>query len=204
MRSNCSGRWRAGIPTTVRDGRDLLAQTLAERAETFMRRGHHTEALADFEEVVELTKSVKDGELFRAFHALTKARLGDLSALALLANEVRDTVKHAGHEGRAYYSSYFMASYDVACLHAALARLALQDQGKPLAERQQLAQQDLDRTLELLDKARATGEFKGMIRLEEVRREPLLDLLRSNPRLQLLKMDLAFPDNPFGAQGKSP
>ena len=54
-----------------------------------------------------------------------------------------------------------MMYYDAACVHAALAQLALQDQGKPPAERQQLAQRDLDRTLELLDKARATGEFKG-------------------------------------------
>ena len=56
-----------------------------------------------------------------------------------------------------------MTYYDAACIHAALAKLALEDQEKPLAERQRLAQRDLDRALELLDKARATGEFKGMI-----------------------------------------
>ena len=36
-----------------------------------------------------------------------------------------------------------------------------------------------------------------MIRLDEIRREPTLDLLRANLRFQLLIMDLAFPDNPF-------
>ena len=91
-----------------------------------------------------------------------------------------------------------MIYYDAACIHAALAKLALQDQGKPPAERQRLAQSDLERALELLDKARAAGEFKGMIHLDEVRRERLLDPLRSHPRFQLLMMDLAFPDDPFG------
>ncbi len=90
-----------------------------------------------------------------------------------------------------------MTYYDAACVHAALASLALEDQGEPSAQRHQLARRDLDRALELLDKARETGEFKGMIRFGEIRREPTLDLLRANPRFQLLILDLAFPDNPF-------
>ncbi len=36
-----------------------------------------------------------------------------------------------------------------------------------------------------------------MIRLDEMRKESLLDPLRTNPRFQLLMMDLAFPDDPF-------
>jgi len=97
-----------------------------------------------------------------------------------------------------------MVFYDAACIHAALARLALEDQEKPSSERRRLADRDMERALELLDKARATGEFKGMIRLDEVRRETLLDPLRTNPRFQLLMMDLEFPDSPFGATEKSP
>ena len=38
-----------------------------------------------------------------------------------------------------------------------------------------------------------------MIHLDEIRKERLLDPLRSHPRFQLLMMDLAFPDDPFGA-----
>ncbi len=90
-----------------------------------------------------------------------------------------------------------MLYYDAACLHAALAKLALQDPGKPPVERQQLAQPDLDRALDLLDKARSDKEFQGMIRLDEVRKETLLDPLRTNPRFQLLMMDLEFPEDPF-------
>jgi hypothetical protein len=142
--------------------------------------------------------------LFGVFHALTKARLGDLSAMTALGDQVRENVEAgAGPQGFAIYD-YSMVYYDAACVHAALARLALQDQAKPLAERQQLAQRDLDRTLELLDNARATGEFKGMIRLDEVRRDPTLDLLRAHPRFQLLMMDLPFPENPIGAERKLP
>ncbi len=88
-------------------------------------------------------------QLLQLFHALTKARLGDLSALAHLGKQVGTTLR----ERTGYGSGYWMTYYDAACVHAALARLALQDQEKPLAERQQLAQPDLDRTLELLDNA---------------------------------------------------
>ena len=56
--------------------------------------------------------------------------------------------------------------------------IRIEDQAKPEAVRHQLAQRDLDRTLDLLSQARATGEFKGMIRLDEVRRNPTLDMLR--------------------------
>jgi hypothetical protein len=73
----------------------------------------------------------------------------------------------------------------------------LQDRGRPPSERQRLADRDLERALDLLDKARSQGEFKKIIRLEEVRRESLLAVLRSHPRFQALMMDLAFPDDPF-------
>jgi serine/threonine-protein kinase len=208
-----SGRWIQMLrllarrdPRNLWIGRRRIADALAERGESWTRLGRFTEALADFEEVIELTRGTKDEELFRVFYALTKARLGDLSALALLGDQVRDILKAgAGHEGGALtYSLYWMVYFDAACVHAALAQLALQDQGRPPAERRQLADREVGRALDSLDKARATGEFKGMIRLDEVRRETLLDPLRTNPRFQLLMMDLEFPDSPFGATEKSP
>jgi hypothetical protein len=92
-----------------------------------------------------------------------------------------------------------MNCYDAACLFAALARLPLRDQEKTMAERRRLSQRDFERALDLLDMMRAPGEFKEGIPLDEIRREPLLDPLRSHPRFQLLMMDLAFPDDPFGS-----
>jgi hypothetical protein len=90
-----------------------------------------------------------------------------------------------------------MLCYDAACAHAALAKVTLHDRGRPPAERQNLARRDIERALEFLDKSRAEGEFLGEINLDEVRREPLLDPLRSHPQFQLLMMDLAFPVDPF-------
>jgi hypothetical protein len=128
---------------------------------------------------------------------LTKARLGDLSQLALLGDQVRRTVRvGAGDGGRTVYN-YWMTYYDAACVHAGLAQLARQDQESPSAERQRLAPQEYEHALELLGKSRATGEFSGMIRLDEIRRERLLDPLRSDPRFRLLMMDLAMPADPF-------
>jgi eukaryotic-like serine/threonine-protein kinase len=185
-------------------GRTKLGNALAGRAETLIRLGSHAEAVADYEEILELSRGVKARELYAVFHALTKARLGDLSALSVLGDQVRETVgAGAGYKGAVVYD-YYMLHYDAACVHAALAQLALQDRARTPPERQQRAQLDLDRAVENLDQARSTGEFRGTVRFDEIRREPLLDPLRSNPRFQLLMMDLAFPDNPFGAERKSP
>ena len=161
-----------------------------------MRLGRHAEALADFEEILELSRGTKYGDLFGAFHALTKARLGDLSALALLGDQVRETLR-LGVGQKTHIYGYYMLYYDAACIHCALAKRRSRIGANHWPNAGELAQRDLDRALELLDKARATGEFKRMIRLDEVRTEPLLDPLRANPRFQLLMMDLAFPDDPF-------
>jgi serine/threonine-protein kinase len=180
-------------------GRIELWAALGERGETWTRLGRLTEALADFQEALEIAhdNGSKEEEMFRAFHALTKARLGDLSELALLGDQIRAILKVGAVRGGETVYRYWMVYYDAACVHAALVQPTLQDQGRPPAERQRLADRDLERALELLDKARAADEFKEMIRLEEIRREHLLDPLRSHPRFQLLMLDLAFPDDPF-------
>ena len=165
-----------------------------------MRMGRYAASSADFEEVVELTRETRAGELFRAFHALAKARIGDLSALGLIRDEIRETLKiGAGFQSESPYV-YYMIYYDAACIHAALAGLALQDQGGSRAERQRFADRDLESAVELLDKARATGEFEGAVKCDEIRRERLLDPLHSHPRFQLLMMDLTFPSDPFDAR----
>jgi hypothetical protein len=93
--------------------------------------------------------------------------------------------------------AYYMLNYDGASLYAALAKLGLQQQGKQSAGRALPVHEDLDRALVLLEKARSTGEFKEVVGLDEIRREALLDPLRTEPRFQLLMMDLAFPTEPF-------
>jgi serine/threonine-protein kinase len=177
-----------------------LSSALAGRAETFMYLRRHAEAAADFEEILGvLTKDNRSSELFRAFHALSRARLGDLSALALVDREIRDKFV-AGRAASHVYPFFWMNCYDAACLFSAMAKLSLQDQGKTLAERQRLSQRDLERALDLLDTIRAPGEWPKEsipVVLDDIRREPLLDPLRSHPRFQLLMMDLAFPDDPF-------
>jgi tetratricopeptide (TPR) repeat protein len=188
-------------PRNVWIGRSRLAVALEERGESRMRLGRLAEALADFEEVIELTHGTKGEELARLFRALTKARMGDLSELALWGDQVRDILKVGATRGGVSTAGafYFMLCYDAACVQAALAQLTLRDQGKPQAERQRLADRDRERALGLLDKARSEDEFKDPILLDEIRRERLLDPLRSHPRFQLLMMDLAFPDDPFGS-----
>jgi tetratricopeptide (TPR) repeat protein len=189
-------------PHNRKIGLSELSGALATRGEILMRLGRHAEAIADFDEVVGLTKGDRSSELFRAFHALSKARLGDLSALALMDREIRDTFV-GGLAGFRVYSIYLMTCYDAACIFAALSKRSLQDQGITVGERQRLSQRALERALDLLDRMRVPGEFGNAIPLDEIRKEPLLDPLRSHPRFQDLMMDLAFPDKPFAAGGKA-
>jgi tetratricopeptide (TPR) repeat protein len=183
-------------PGNLNVNRTELATTIAARAEILMRLGRHAEALTDFEEILDLTRRTKDGDLYQAFRGVTKARLGDLSALQLLGDQVRETVKvGAGNEGPPAFN-YWMTYYDGACIHAALSKLALEQRGRPASERERLARSDLERAMQLLDKARKAAEFR-MIRPDEVRREKLLDPLRSRPDFRLLMMDVAFPAEPF-------
>jgi tetratricopeptide (TPR) repeat protein len=187
-------------------GRNRLASFLAERAETWTRLGRFTEALPDFKEAAELAHSIgsRGEELYQAFHALTKARLGDLSELALRRDEICNTVNAGTGVGRSSVYGYVMLYYDAACVHAALAQLAAQDKKSLPAERRRVADRDIRRALELLDTAHATGEFKGWYRLDTVRSERLLDALRAHPKFQLLMMDLEFPDDVFGFRRASP
>ena len=180
-----------------------LWQFLAGRAETLLRLGRNKQALADFEEILALVRDTMYGELFRAFRALTSARLGDSSPLALLADEVRETLRlGAGSDGPKKYTGYYITNFDASCIHSALAGRTLDDKAKPLENRRQLAEGDIASALRFLDRARITGEFHSMISLDELRREPLLDPLRSDPRFRALLLDLEFPDNPFRAEGK--
>jgi tetratricopeptide (TPR) repeat protein len=181
------------------NGRRLLWAALGERAETWTRLGRFNEALADFQDALDLAheNGDKEEDMFRTFHALTKARLGDLSELALLGDRVREILNIGAVRGGETVYNYWMLCYDAACVHAALAQLALRDQGRSPAERQQRADRDLERALDLLDEARSSDEFKEMIRLDEVQKETLLDPLRSQPRFQFLMMDLAMPADPF-------
>ena len=180
------------------ENRELLWESIAEQGETLMRLGRHTEALANFGELIESARASRSLEVYRAFHTLSKARLGDLSELAQREDRIRAILGVPDPDGAARYHLLY---FDMACLQAALARLAFEPRERPQAEPRRLAQPDLDRALQLLDEARAAGEFPGMIRLDEIRREPLLEPLRTNPRFQLLlmdMMDLEFPDDPFG------
>ncbi|HKI20933.1 MAG TPA: hypothetical protein VKA15_23780, partial [Isosphaeraceae bacterium] len=177
------------------ENREMLWASIAEQGETLMRLGRYTEALVDFEELVQSAQGSRSLEVYRAFHALTKARLGDLSELTHIEDLVRDILRVSGVESAGRYNLLY---FDAACLQAALAKRALEARERLPAEQRRLAHRDLDRALDILDKARAAGEFKGIISLGEIRRESLLDPLRSNPRFRLLMMDLVFPDSPFG------
>ena len=185
-------------PSNLQIGQRGLSGALAGRAELLMRLGRHAEAITDFEEIIVLTSGNRHSELFRAFHALTKARLErSVGPGSRGSRDARHTFT-GGMAGRRVYHFFWMNCYDTACLFAALAKLSLQDQGRTVEERQRLYQRDLERALDLLDRMRAPGEYGKSIPLDEIRKEPLLDPLRANPRFQRPDDGSGVPpDNPF-------
>ena len=107
----------------LRLARRLLAKALEQRAEAWTRIGRPTEALADYKEALDLTHGTKEEEILQAFNALTKARMGDLSDMALLGDKVRDRLEgRTRQEGENLYHGDILY-YDAACIHAALAGL---------------------------------------------------------------------------------
>jgi serine/threonine-protein kinase len=174
---------------------------LLGRAETLTRLGRHTDAIADYDEVRGLVEGTEYSELNWAFLALAKARVGDLSALSSQSVPIRRALKLGAGGQTVNRYSYYMTYYDAACVHAAFAKLQSENTKQPLSGVVWPTGEELDRALELLELARSSGEFRRMIRLDEVRLEVLLDPLRSHPRFQLLLMDLAFPDRPFATRG---
>ena len=203
-------RFRSCVPWCVRilitsiPAQNALGLPSPVARETLTRLGRHAEAAADFSEVIELTSRSNTSELFRAFRALARARLGDFTLLAVSGEAIRAALKLGASPETCSVYGYYMAYYDAACIHAALAKQALENRLLTPAQRQAFSKRDLDRSLELLDKARANGDFQGMIHLDEIRREAILGPLRSDPRFQLLMMDLAFPDSPFAEKRGSP
>jgi serine/threonine-protein kinase len=188
-------------PRNTRTGRAQLGAALAERAEIFTRLGRLAEALRDFSESLEIAHQNASQEegLFRVFRALTKARMGDLSELGLLGDQARKALEGGAGPSHPIYD-YFMLYYDAACVHCALAIDIISGVKNEKPEIRELAKRDLDRAFELLDSSRSSGELKSAIPPEEIRGEKLLAPLRSDPRFQLLMMDLAFPENPFGSR----
>ena len=80
-------------PDDHQAARTGLWTCLAGRAETLTRLGRQAEAIADFEEVPDITQSIDSGKLFQAFLALARARVGDLSMHARLGQPIRDVFK---------------------------------------------------------------------------------------------------------------
>jgi tetratricopeptide (TPR) repeat protein len=81
--------------------------------------------------------------------------------------------------------------YNLACGHAMLARLAAEPGSEMTADQ---GRAEADAAIDWLRGAVAAGYRK----LAFMRIDSDLDPLRSRPDFQLLIMDVAFPDNPFG------
>ena len=133
-------------------------------------------------------------DAYQLLHALTSARLGDLAPLERNEAAIRATLDaRVGIETVARVN-YWITHFDAACVHAALAarRRRPAPDGRPASGRAgRLRSQDH------LEKARGAGDFQGINTPDEVRRDPTLDILRSDPRFRLLMMDLTFPADPI-------
>ncbi len=168
---------------------------LANLGEGLNHQGRYREALPFLEEAMGL-KFSRFRDAYQLLHALTSARLGDLAPLERNEAAIRATLDaRVGIETVARVN-YWITHFDAACVHAALARLG-DDDRHPTADRRRAARADYEQAQDHLEKARGAGDFQGINTPDEVRRDPTLDILRSDPRFRLLMMDLTFPADPI-------
>ncbi len=177
-----------------RSGTEMFATLLGNEAETLMRHGRYQEAASYLEETLTLDSRHRDAH--HLLHALNAAHMGNLEPLRRHEEMIRATL--LDRAGIANMSKgFWITCFDSACIHASLVKVRVsENQGSP-ANRQRTARAEIERALDYLEKSHATGEFKGYHNLDQLRRDPTLDILRSEPRFQILMMDLSFPDDPF-------
>ena len=189
-------------PGNLRVSRRDLSAMLGEIAETWTRLGRLPEALADF----------REARLGRSCHRQQEPR--DVCGLSCADQSPPRRSVGVGASGRPGppYRSRWSRQGTCTGLYRldALLRCGLRPRGagatgsagpeKP-ADRAPSAWPSRSATTpwSCCWASRAAGEVSGMIRLDEIQRERLLDPLRSDPRFRLLMMDLTMPADPFAA-----
>jgi tetratricopeptide (TPR) repeat protein len=144
-------------------GRRMLRHTCRSRAIALTQLGRHSEALADWDRLVELDQVGKSGPRWQRLRTL--ARVGErkqaIREAERLARKGRPTLR---------------TLYDLACVYALCARVAGDSEALPAQDREQQAERDAARAIALL--RQAVGRRNGKRLHEPLTSDPDLEALR--------------------------
>jgi serine/threonine-protein kinase len=173
--------------------RRYLGYTYWGRAQALGLLGRHIEAIQDWDRALEFEPGPQR-DTYRLARARARALTGWHVQAAAAADEVVNPPTATGS-----------MLYDAACVHALSAAAARKDAQLAPTEQDRLAERYAGRAVELLDRAKAAGFFKHPARLEQLKKDPDLDALRSHEGFRKLRTGLeaeigtgskAGPDGP--------
>jgi tetratricopeptide (TPR) repeat protein len=156
------------------EARVRLVGAYMDRAEVFVRLGRKEDAFRDWDRMIELGErnTLPNVRMYRAMalahrgkHALATAEVE-----AMLANAVEPE----------------NAQYNFPCIYSLSSAAVLDDAKLPLSERKRLAEQYVNRAVELLAKARGAGFFKDLGIIEYAKKDTDLDPLRAHDEFKKL------------------
>jgi tetratricopeptide (TPR) repeat protein len=153
------------------------------RAQFLESQGKWSEAVADWDRVVELDRS-PIAWLRQTLRAFALARAGEHARAGAAASELVD-VPEARGEGQ----------YNLACVFALCIAAARRDEGVPAADRDALCERYAHSAIELLKNLHSQGYFNDAARLETLRTDEDLQSLRTRDDFKAL-----LPPDPAAKQ----
>ena len=168
------------------EARKFLTLSYRTRALALLTLGRHAEGRADLDRALDIAP-ISEKDMLRLTRAMFLAKLGEYAA----------SVSEAGALANAARLPAGPAAYDLARVYAVASATAAAD--RRLQERERCARADdlAARAIRELRRAHAAGFFGDRSNLDHLDHDGDLTPLRSRPDYRTLRLDLAFPINPF-------
>ena len=171
------------------EARKFLALSYRTRALALLTLARHAEGRADLDRALEIAPISQKDDL-RFTRAMFLGMVGEYAAAVSEARAIACEARlPAGPAG-----------YDLACVYAVASATAAADRLLPQRERSARANDLTARAIAELRRAHTAGFFDDRSNLHNLDLDGRLIPLRSWPGYKVLRLDLAFPINPFAAR----
>ena len=171
------------------EARKFLALSYRTRALALLTLGRHAEGRADLDRALEIAPISQKDEL-RFTRAMFLGMVGEYAAAVTEARAIANAARLPAAP----------AAYDLACVYAVASATAAGDRRLPQQERSACADDLAAQAIAELRRAHTAGFFDDRSKLDRLDRDSNLTALRSRPDYGPLRLDLAFPINPFAAR----
>jgi serine/threonine-protein kinase len=171
------------------EARKFLVLSYRTRALALLSLKRHADGRADLDRALKIAPISAKDEL-RFTRATFLGMMGEYAAAVSEARAIASAVRLAAGP----------AAYNLACVYAVAFATAAADRRLPDRERSACADDLAARAIAELRRAHAAGFFDVRSNLDHFDRDDRLFPLRPRPDYRALRLDLAFPANPFAAR----